>query len=484
MKLALEIALALTIANLVVLVAALSIGVDRELQLVDSDLRRDHRLLGTELASAVTTVWKSAGPEKALALLDKEPSSENLTLHWHWLDEETGTVPRLSLAQAAKLRKGEPLSFSSREADGVPTRSTLFPVPIPDGRVGAVEVRERLLQHEAWSRGIATRAALTAGAVVVVSGALAVVVGAFLVGRPVRLLVAKARRIGAGDLTGDLALTRRNELGELAREMNAMAQKLAAAREDAQHEASQRLSAVDQLRHADRLTTIGKLASGIGHELGTPLAIVTGRAELILDSYAPGSAAHENASIALDQARKMAAIIRQFLDFARRRDAERARHDVGQFLAQTVGLLSTFAGRRNVNLELVSNGSAEWDFDAFLIQQAVTNLLVNGIQATPPGLKVVAGYDIRPDPRLGEARGNGKRLLHLYVQDQGTGMSTDVMERVFEPFFTTKGVGEGTGLGLSIAQGIVRDHGGFIDFESNAGRGSRFSIWLPGGESH
>ena len=101
MKLALEIALALTIANLVVLVAALSIGVDRELQLVDSDLRRDHRLLGTELASAVTTVWKSAGPEKALALLDKEPSSENLTLHWHWLDEETGTVPRLSLAQAA-----------------------------------------------------------------------------------------------------------------------------------------------------------------------------------------------------------------------------------------------------------------------------------------------------------------------------------------------------------------------------------------------
>ena len=483
MKLALEIAFALTLANLVVLVGALSVNVERELRLVDRDLSRDHRLLGTELASAVATVWETSGPEKALALLDADTTVSHITTHWRWLDEVSAIEPRVTTDQAAQLRNGEPLGISFRGADGVPTRSTLFPVFLPDGRIGAVELRERLLQHEAWARGIAAQAVFTVGAVVAVSGALAVVLGVFLVGKPVRLLVEKARRIGTGDLTGEIALTRRNELGELAREMNAMAQKLGAARQEAELGAFERLSALEQLRHADRLTTIGTLASGIGHELGTPLAIVTGRAELILDSCPPGSPAHENASIALDQARKMAAIIRQFLDFARRRHAESARHDVGQLLSQTLGLLTTFADRRNVSLELESKETAEWDFDAFLIQQAVTNLLVNGIQATSPGKKVVTGYEIRPDPPIHEGESNGGRFLHLYVRDQGTGMPKEVMERVFEPFFTTKGVGEGTGLGLSIAQGIVRDHGGFIDFDSEIGRGSRFSIWLPGGEA-
>jgi signal transduction histidine kinase len=147
---------------------------------------------------------------------------------------------------------------------------------------------------------------------------------------------------------------------------------------------------------------------------------------------------------------------------------------VGQLLGQTLGLLSTFADRRNVSLELAGNGNAEWDFDAFLIQQALTNLLVNGIQATPPGKSLVAGYEIRRGER-------GEPLLHLYVKDQGTGMPPEVVERAFEPFFSTKEIGEGTGLGLSIAQGIVRDHGGWIDVESAVGEGSRFSIWLPKG---
>ncbi len=482
MKLALEIALALTLANLVVLVGALSIGVERELRLADRDLRRDHRLLGTELAAAVTVVWRTAGPDEALALLETHPA-EHLTAHWRWLDDPSRVEPRLTTAEAARLWNGEPLSLSYRGEDGVDRRSSFFAVQVPDGRIGAVELRERLLQQDLWARGVVTQAAFTVGAVVAVSGALAALLGIFLVGRPVRLLVAKARRIGTGDLTGEIELTRRNELGELAREMNAMAQKLAAAREDAEHEASERLEALEQLRHADRLTTIGKLASGIGHELGTPLAIVTGRAELILDSYPPGSPARDHASIALDQARKMAAIIRQFLDFARRRHAERARHDVGQLLSQTLGLLSTYAERRSVSLELEANGTVKWDFDAFLIQQAVTNLVVNGIQATAPGRRVLTGYEIGSDPRSGDRGANGGSFLHVYVRDQGTGMPKEVMERAFEPFFTTKGIGEGTGLGLSIAQGIVRDHGGFIDFESELGRGSRFSIWLPGGEA-
>jgi signal transduction histidine kinase len=281
-----------------------------------------------------------------------------------------------------------------------------------------------------------------------------------------------------------VVLVQRDELGELAREMNAMGQKLAATRERAELEASERISALEQLRHADRLTTIGKLASGIGHELGTPLAIVNGRAELILDAYEAGTAAHDNAAIILDQARKMASIIRQFLDFARRRHAQRAKHDVRQLLEQTVGLLSTLADRRQLSLAVEGCGTPEWDLDAFQIQQAVANLVINGIQATSPGGRLVIGYEVRPDPRLdGAERTEGDPFLHLYVSDEGTGMSPEILERAFEPFFTTKEIGEGTGLGLSIAQGIVRDHGGWIDVTSEVGKGSQFSIWLPKGEA-
>jgi signal transduction histidine kinase len=149
---------------------------------------------------------------------------------------------------------------------------------------------------------------------------------------------------------------------------------------------------------------------------------------------------------------------------------------VERLLEQTLSLLSTLADRRRVSLEIVANGHAEWDFDGFQMQQALTNLLINGIQATPPGARVVTGYEIQ----TGEG---GASTLRLYVKDEGTGMPRDVMERAFEPFFTTKEIGEGTGLGLSIAQGIVRDHGGWIEVESEVGKGSVFSIWLPKGDA-
>jgi hypothetical protein len=112
MKLALEIALALTLANLVVLACAMAIGVERELRLVDRDLRRDHVLLGTELASAVTSVWKAAGPEEALALLEADRSNDHVAARWRWLDETAAGKPRVTPGQATQLRNGETVSLT------------------------------------------------------------------------------------------------------------------------------------------------------------------------------------------------------------------------------------------------------------------------------------------------------------------------------------------------------------------------------------
>ena len=176
----------------------------------------------------------------------------------------------------------------------------------------------------------------------------------------------------------------------------------------------------------------------------------------------------------------MAGIIRQLLDFSRRTGAHLDDADLRQVAAGTLEMLGPLAEKRRVALCLTPGDDdvtvrADWN----QIQQAVTNLVVNAIQATPDGGTVevavgraAAGSD---DP--------GNRVL-LRVRDSGHGIAPDDLPRVFEPFFTTKDVGEGTGLGLAVAYGIVREHGGWIEVESELGKGSRFTIVLPASAAH
>jgi two-component system, NtrC family, sensor kinase len=176
----------------------------------------------------------------------------------------------------------------------------------------------------------------------------------------------------------------------------------------------------------------------------------------------------------------MTLIIRQLLDFARRRDPERSPADVEACAAQTLSLLSPLAVKRGITLELAA---AEPPLTAYLdvgqIQQALTNLVVNGMQAMPKGGKLTVGVRRERAVPPADHGGPAGEYLCLWVEDQGVGMSDDVRAHVFEPFYTTKDVGEGTGLGLSVAYGIVREHGGWIAVESYPERGSRFSIYLP-----
>src|SRR5206468_11104743 len=125
---------------------------------------------------------------------------------------------------------------------------------------------------------------------IVIAGMLALVLGVLFIGRPISRLAAKARRVGTGDLSGPLQLSQRDELGELAKEINLMCERLA-------DERSAREQATDQLRHADRLTTVGKLASGLAHELGTPLNVVAGRAKLIATGEVEGAEVIDSARI-------------------------------------------------------------------------------------------------------------------------------------------------------------------------------------------
>jgi signal transduction histidine kinase len=264
------------------------------------------------------------------------------------------------------------------------------------------------------------------------------------------------------------------------RERREMLDRLLEADARAQNESRLRLSTMEQLRHADRLSTVGTLAAGLAHELGTPLNVVLGRAKMIAAGEVTGDEAKGNARTVAEQAERMARIIRQLLDFARRRAPHGTVTDVRQTAEQTLALLTPMAKKASV--ALVRKGTdepAKAKVDADQLQQVLTNLVVNGIHSMPRGgtLSVVVDRVRHLPPDY--VSGHGEEWIRVAVRDEGTGIPPEALPHIFDPFFTTKGVGEGTGLGLSVAFGIVREHGGWIGVESEPGKGSCFRVYLP-----
>ena len=241
-------------------------------------------------------------------------------------------------------------------------------------------------------------------------------------------------------------------------------------------ESYERRLAVDQLRHADRLNTIGMLAAGIAHELGTSLNIVLGQAQLIESGRAIGEDAKVSARSIISRSERMSAIIRQLLDFGRRSGKGRRRAKLIDLAADTANLLGKMARDHKVRIEVVPT---EADTTVFVnvseIEQVVSNLVVNAIQSMPRGGRVVVSGGLEDHPTLSK----DISCTWLSIEDEGEGIVSEHIEHIFDPFFTTKPVGEGTGLGLSVAYGIVADHGGWFTVNSKPGKGSRFAIHFP-----
>lgn len=236
---------------------------------------------------------------------------------------------------------------------------------------------------------------------------------------------------------------------------------------------SAHVATVDQLRHRDRLALIGQIASGLAHELGTPLNVVSGRARLLDESLPTDAELRAHVRSILEQTDRMTGIIRQLLDFARRRGPDLGRADLHELCRRVLDLLRPLASKRGIVLNLLP---AEEDCYAPLdynqIQQAVSNLVMNALQAMPDGGTVTLGVrNQRPAEQ--------PEQVVVSVQDTGMGIAKEDLARIFEPFFTTQGAGSGTGLGLSITEGIVRDHGGYIEVDSQPGHGSCFRLHLP-----
>ena len=223
-----------------------------------------------------------------------------------------------------------------------------------------------------------------------------------------------------------------------------------------------------QLRHADRLATIGMLAAGVAHELNEPVGNILGFAQLAKKcSGIPPSALEDIGKIetASLQARE---IIQKLLLFARQRPPEKTRVNLNQVVLDSLFFFEARCARDGVELvRILSPNLPEITADPVQLNQVLVNLVVNALQSMSGAGRITV-----------ETRSCSPNVC-LVVEDTGAGMSKEVLEKIFVPFFTTKDVGQGTGLGLPVVHGIVAAHGGSIDVDSNVGCGSRFEIRLP-----
>ena len=194
----------------------------------------------------------------------------------------------------------------------------------------------------------------------------------------------------------------------------------------------------------------------------------------------PDESANSSRIIA-EQSDRMATIIRQLLDFARRRKTDRAPVDLKNVIQGTVDLLQPMARKAKVRLMAeCTRDMPRVPVDQAQLQQALINVVVNGMQAMPNGGDIVVGLERREMTASNEMNnGHGKSCAAISVTDQGAGIPPENMATIFDPFFTTKEVGAGTGLGLSITHGIVTEHQGKIEVESTVGKGTAITILLP-----
>lgn len=456
---------------LLVLGSGTALLVTRELMLFEEEAGRHHHLLGRVLAGAVAEAVAQGGPEKGRAVLAAaNEDGSNISVRWVSLDAEATSfvAPRAPRAALVALTERGELRWRSGSDTLISYRAIGHPA-----LGGALEISESLAPaREHVNRTVV--GILLAGLLFTLAavGATALL-GTFIIGRPLERISQAARHIGRGDYSARLPDGARDELGLLAREVNRMAEQLQAARERAVEDAAAREQILEQLRHAERLTTVGKLASGVAHELGTPLNVVAARARQLANDNLPPDQVQRHGRIIHGQAKDMVHIIRQLLDFARPRRAKRIPEDLSALARSVIDVVRPLADKKGVRLSFDGQASIVREVDPQHIRQALTNLVINAIQASPSG--EVVKVHIAEVPQGSGLPGS----VRISVSDSGPGIAPDVQGRLFEPFFTTKDVGEGTGLGLSVAYGLMQEQGGRIEVESTSGHGACFTLVLP-----
>jgi signal transduction histidine kinase/ActR/RegA family two-component response regulator len=237
------------------------------------------------------------------------------------------------------------------------------------------------------------------------------------------------------------------------------------------------------LRQSQKMDAVGRLAGGIAHDFNNLLTVINGHSELLRE--VPDQLTAADAVNSLDEIQKAgnqaASLTRQLLAFSRKQILQARVVNLNQIVHQVESMLGRLIGEQIALTTALDPDLLNLSVDPGQIQQVIVNLVVNARDAMPNGGRIVVGTrNADRFPAAAGALGRGARpCVILTVSDTGVGMSAETRAQIFEPFFTTKSEGKGTGLGLATVYGIVRQSGGWIDVDSEVGRGTTFTLYFP-----
>ncbi len=303
--------------------------------------------------------------------------------------------------------------------------------------------------------------------------------GSFVLSRivvnPINRLLSATEKITGGQYRQRLKVSGSVELARLAHSFNEMASAL----DNKDRLVTEQMAALERangdLRQAreeslriEKMASIGLLAAGMAHEIGTPLASIMGYAELVAGDQSDNPAIQDYARRITDDCSRIDRIVRGLLDFSRPRTASGEHADIRDVIMSTVDLMSQQGVFKQLNLSVaIDEGLLPARCDQHQLQQVIINLLLNSREATPAGGTIT----IRACQKTSHIR--------LDVIDSGAGIPDESMKHIFDPFYTTRQPGKGTGLGLAISARIVEGFGGRISASSVVGEGSCFTVLLP-----
>ena len=232
-----------------------------------------------------------------------------------------------------------------------------------------------------------------------------------------------------------------------------------------------------QLQQSEKLATVGELAAGIAHEVGTPLNVILGTAEYLMMETEDDDPRIEDLKVIISQSEHITRLIQQLLNFSRYNQPELKLIDINTLLQEVLKLTDHQIVKEKI--EVVTD--LQYDLPSIVgddnqLQQVFINIIVNAVHAMPQGGTLSISTRLNGSPIYG--RGNGE-CLEISIRDTGRGISPQNISKIFDPFFTTKQIGKGTGLGLTVSHRIIEDHDGTIDVESTIGEGTLFKVRLP-----
>jgi signal transduction histidine kinase len=430
----------------------------------------------TALDEGATLAWRTSGTDGLQRYLDRVAEhQDSFSIHLVRLDalSKDELFSRLPSELRAQALAGQQVLFVDHRAK--PPMIVAFDQLAVGQEAGvpfAVAMRRSMYGESAFVRENLRTFIKNTGLTVLIGLAVAVILGARLISAPLNRIVAKARLVGQGDFAVRFRAGNESsaEITMLSAELDAMVEQLGALHKRVETEAAARVAVVERMRHSDRLATVGTLSAGIAHELGTPLHIVSGRANRIASSASVSEETRQEAESIRSQCERMRIIIEQLLTFARKPSGQPVSVSLMEVASRVTAWLEPVARKKQAQLVLESAGSDAAEVRCIahvgLVEQALTNVTLNALQAVGEG--GVVRVCVREEVRSGQTPDSlPQSWAVMEVRDNGSGIAKEIRSQIFDPFFTTKSVREGTGLGLSITHEIVQEHGGFIELDSH-----------------